>query len=192
MVNDFWFSWCKRDDDTIPNIRKLLASDFIGFGSEVHEIWLGQNSMEQQLLHELTYFSEPILCSVKSMETKIFGSIAICLSDMIWKVKVKDKTIEIDPLRIITILKETDDKMEILSSSAIRFDDTLPYAAPHPGLSEPKRYEEISVLFTDFAGFTNTVSTIPPQKLVTELNSIFSEFDGLEEYVKIVRATCKS
>ena len=48
-----------------------------------------------------------------------------------------------------------------------------------PGSVEPKKYEEVSVVFTDFAGFTQTASYIPAKKLVGELNEIFLEFDEL-------------
>lgn len=43
----------------------------------------------------------------------------------------------------------------------------------------PRRYEEISVLFSDFKGFTNTVSTMPANRLVEELNDIFHVFDDI-------------
>lgn len=49
------------------------------------------------------------------------------------------------------------------------------------GVVSPRRHDEISIMFTDFKGFTNTVSTIPPQKLVNELNSMFQEFDDIIE-----------
>ena len=46
-----------------------------------------------------------------------------------------------------------------------------------PGTGEPQSYAEVSVMFTDFVGFTNTVATIQPKKLIAELNQIFAEFD---------------
>lgn len=47
------------------------------------------------------------------------------------------------------------------------------------GASEPRRHEEVTILFTDFKGFTNTVSTLPPRKVVEELNDIFHHFDDI-------------
>lgn len=47
------------------------------------------------------------------------------------------------------------------------------------GVIRPRRFEEISILFTDFKGFTNTVSTIPAHKLVDELNQLFEAFDDI-------------
>jgi class 3 adenylate cyclase len=47
------------------------------------------------------------------------------------------------------------------------------------GETEPRRHEEVSMLFTDFAGFTQTVATIPPKRLVQELDEIFRGFDDI-------------
>ena len=47
------------------------------------------------------------------------------------------------------------------------------------GESQPRRYEEVTILFSDFSGFTATVSSIPVKRLITELNEIFSAFDDL-------------
>lgn len=47
------------------------------------------------------------------------------------------------------------------------------------GTTKPRRFEEVSILFSDFQGFTNIVATIPTRKLISELNEIFSHFDDI-------------
>ena len=47
------------------------------------------------------------------------------------------------------------------------------------GSTQPQRYEEVSVLFTDFLGFTNAVASLPAKKVVEELNDIFQHFDDI-------------
>jgi class 3 adenylate cyclase len=47
------------------------------------------------------------------------------------------------------------------------------------GKSEPKRFESMTILFTDFKGFTELVASIPAITLVKELNGIFSRFDNI-------------
>ncbi len=47
------------------------------------------------------------------------------------------------------------------------------------GRALPRRHEDVTVLFTDFKGFTNTVSAMPADKLVSELNDIFNRFDDI-------------
>ncbi len=49
------------------------------------------------------------------------------------------------------------------------------------GKASPARYDEVSILFSDFKNFTNIVATIPTKKLIFELNEIFSEFDDIME-----------
>ncbi|MDW3648327.1 MAG: adenylate/guanylate cyclase domain-containing protein [Bacteroidia bacterium] len=53
------------------------------------------------------------------------------------------------------------------------------------GKTVPSRFEEVSILFTDFKEFTNIVATIPARKLVEELNEIFHEFDDIMEEVGV-------
>lgn len=47
------------------------------------------------------------------------------------------------------------------------------------GKSFPKKYDFVSVLFTDFKGFTKISEKMQPEELVDELNKIFSEFDKI-------------
>ena len=47
------------------------------------------------------------------------------------------------------------------------------------GHCEPRRFEEASIPFADFSGFTQAVSTIPPKRLVQELDEIFRGFDDI-------------
>ncbi len=49
------------------------------------------------------------------------------------------------------------------------------------GFAEPKYYEKVSVLFTDFQGFTNIASKMNPNELVVELNACFEAFDRIIE-----------
>lgn len=45
------------------------------------------------------------------------------------------------------------------------------------GASAPRQYEEVSVIFTDFKGFTNIAERLSPEELVKTLDKIFLEFD---------------
>jgi len=49
------------------------------------------------------------------------------------------------------------------------------------GSSIPEKFSEVSVFFSDFAGFTKLSSKIEPEKLIDELNDIFTEFDNIME-----------
>lgn len=47
------------------------------------------------------------------------------------------------------------------------------------GKVEPREYKNVTILFTDFKGFTWTASVLPADKLVNELNDIFAAFDKI-------------
>ena len=47
------------------------------------------------------------------------------------------------------------------------------------GAAEAKHYEEVSVLFSDFVGFTFLAEKLPPQELVAELDYCFKRFDRI-------------
>ena len=47
------------------------------------------------------------------------------------------------------------------------------------GRVKPARHENASILFTDFAGFTQATSTMPADRMVDELNDIFVAFDDI-------------
>jgi PAS domain S-box-containing protein len=53
------------------------------------------------------------------------------------------------------------------------------------GKAKTKRYENVTILFTDFKDFTLMASSISPIKLVKELNEIFSRFDDILETFRI-------
>lgn len=49
------------------------------------------------------------------------------------------------------------------------------------GVASPRFYESVSVLFTDFKGFTRIADRLSPQDVVTELNECFMVFDDIIE-----------
>ena len=49
------------------------------------------------------------------------------------------------------------------------------------GKTTPKRFEEATILFSDFQGFTSTASSMSADRLVSEINEIFKKFDTIIE-----------
>ena len=47
------------------------------------------------------------------------------------------------------------------------------------GTSQPRLFKNVSVLFSDFVGFTDISTTIPPETLISELSDIFTAFDEI-------------
>ncbi len=55
------------------------------------------------------------------------------------------------------------------------------------GESRPARYESATILFTDFSGFTQAVSNIPADRIVSELNELFTAFDDITDRCGVER-----
>ena len=49
------------------------------------------------------------------------------------------------------------------------------------GSARPARHESVTILFTDFSGFTQTASAMPADRMVAELNDIFAAFDDIRD-----------
>jgi class 3 adenylate cyclase len=47
------------------------------------------------------------------------------------------------------------------------------------GSARPARHESVTILFTDFSGFTQAASAMPADRMVAELNEIFAAFDDI-------------
>ncbi|MEZ4954635.1 MAG: adenylate/guanylate cyclase domain-containing protein [Saprospiraceae bacterium] len=57
----------------------------------------------------------------------------------------------------------------------------IAYELKEKGAATPKHYDAVSVLFTDFEGFTAIAATMPPEEVVKELNECFMKFDEIAE-----------
>lgn len=53
------------------------------------------------------------------------------------------------------------------------------------GATEPILYESVSVMFTDFKGFTQIAETLSPQELIRDLDACFVQFDKITERFKL-------
>ena len=49
------------------------------------------------------------------------------------------------------------------------------------GSARPARHESVSIVFTDFSGFTQAASSMPAEQVVAELNEIFAAFDDITD-----------
>lgn len=55
------------------------------------------------------------------------------------------------------------------------------------GRAIPERFDDVSVLFLDFVGFTAISQTLTPDELFSELNDIFSAFDDIVTFYECER-----
>jgi class 3 adenylate cyclase len=88
-----------------------------------------------------------------------------------------------------TALKNLDDKNLLLSKEKKRSDDLLLNILPseivaelkETGHSKAKLFNHVSVLFIDFANFTNISESMNPEELVAEIDLCFKAFDDIVE-----------
>lgn len=177
--HQMWDSWENPTKESIIKSFSTWAEDCKGFGSGLTEVWRGRNDFkkfcEQGLLQSPLGFS----LDTKWLETRHIDDNLVALwGEIIITVKLPIKNMVIDPIRITGVYKNIGEEMKLLQFHASEPDVSLGEEM-FPGMGEPKYYEDVSILFTDFVGFTNAVSIIPPKKLINELNEIFSEFDAI-------------
>ncbi len=84
--------------------------------------------------------------------------------------KVKERTIEVEHQK-----KEIENLLHNILPEEIAEE------LRQSGQAKPMHYEVVSVLFTDFKGFTNLAEVLEPVELVHELNHCFIHFDEIIE-----------
>jgi class 3 adenylate cyclase len=176
---NMWEYWKETENFPMEDYLSCYGEDFKGFGSGMSEVWRGRHDMRTYskglLENELKGFS----IMTKWIEAYEISPGLVCLwGEIIISVPLPEKTIINDPVRVTALFKETGDKMEIVQWHVSEPDPSSEYEL-WPGTGEPQHYEEVSVLFTDFVGFSNAVVTIPAKKLVGDLNEMFAAFDNI-------------
>lgn len=171
--------YVSRDADTIDKFKSFIGDPFTGFGTALHEYQDSPEEMIDQLKKEIQQVPNNSSFKIKWIkEQKVNDEISIVNAKIGIRFKMEGKEIDIDPIRVSMVFQLMEGEYFL-----IHWHNSLPDQTRSdeifPGSVEPKRYEEISVLFSDFVGFTNAASTIPARKLVMELNELFIKFDEL-------------
>ena len=83
------------------------------------------------------------------------------------------------------ILSRTEELREERAKSDALLENMLPEYViddlKQRGVSNPKTFPEISVMFTDFVGFTKIAQGMTPEALIDDLNKLFSGYDEIVE-----------
>ena len=81
--------------------------------------------------------------------------------------------------RINKILDKQKDQIELLLLNILPKE--VASELQTSGQSKPRHFEEVSILFTDFKGFTSIADKLSPGELVEDLNECFIAFDSIIE-----------
>ena len=177
--NNMWVYWKETGNFPMEDYLSCYDENFKGFGSGMSEVWRGREDMRKYSEGMLKNNFKGFSVKTKWVEAYEISPGLVCLwGEIIITVPLPAKTINIDPVRVTVLFKEAGDKMEIVQWHVSEPDASSSHEL-WPGTGEPQRYEEVSVLFTDFVGFSNAVATIPAKKLVNDLNEIFAAFDSI-------------
>jgi len=175
--------------DRLGKITPFLHPQCSGFGTAYHEIFKTREDWITLLFkEELVQVPLGIHVTQKWAQTFLIDETTVGLmAETIFTIKQpKNKKIEINPMRMSVIYHNYGDRM-LVTHWHVSFPFGEDNEETFPGSKEPRLYEEATVLFTDFVGFSNIVATIPPKKLLRELNEIYGQFDDIMEENKLTK-----
>lgn len=172
-----WKSWGSFSTISLQDSTIVLADECSGFGSGANEYWKDKAAFLKYCEASPSSNPEGFKSEFKWIATNHLSEKIVGLSGEISIImELPEKIITIDPLRITGVFKVIGDEVKLVQWHISRPDASMEEEI-WEGTGAPKYYENVSVMFTDFVGFTKQASKISPRKLVDELNEIFARFD---------------
>lgn len=174
-----WEYWNKRTAETLDEDLIHWPKSFQGFGTAIDEIWRGKDDMKVFSQKAFEQNSEGFSVEAIWLEAKhLVNEFVLIWGEMKIIIDSAPERIVVEPVRITGVYRDIGDHMEY-----VQWHSSVPDASSEEeiwsGSGVPKKYEEVSVLFTDFVGFTKIVAKIPAELLVSELREIFAHFDRI-------------
>ncbi|MCK5367533.1 MAG: nuclear transport factor 2 family protein [Cyclobacteriaceae bacterium] len=176
---EFLDVWCSRDAQAMNKLESFIDDEFMGFGSAKHEVHRNSVEVFEEFKKEALLFPGRITIQTHWIkEITLNAKTSIIAGEFKVVFHLEGENVEIETIRITSVLRIRNEHYTIVNFH-ISVPDVTGEEEIFPGSAKPKTYEEISVLFTDFVGFTQIASSIPAKKLVEELNDLFTEFDKI-------------
>ncbi|MCW8848632.1 MAG: triple tyrosine motif-containing protein, partial [Melioribacteraceae bacterium] len=168
-------NWSKTTDKSIT-YRALPSGDYKFWARAKNNL---NNEAQAKLLTSFTIAS-PFYRTWWFITVSILLFVLIIYSSYFYntyKVKKRNEALE-------TMVKDRTSELEVEKNKS---DELLHNILPASlvdelklnGKVKPRRFNSVSIMFTDFKAFTYTTSVLPPEELVHELNDIFKGFDSL-------------
>lgn len=107
--------------------------------------------------------------------SEAFNSMSLQLKDAFDKLEAQNKELK-DRNEIISREKKKSEKL-LLNILPVKVVDDL----KQHGKSDPQTFENVTVYFSDLAGFTKISSTLDPKTLINDLSEMFTVFDNIME-----------
>jgi class 3 adenylate cyclase len=172
------------EDDEFVSTFILSKISYSGLSSGNYKLWV-------QCKPPMGEWSEPKMVVGFEIETPFYknpwllGILFIFFVAIIYAfVWVRTKRLEIEKAKLEKLVHE---RTSELSAEKQKTDELLLNILPaeiadelkRNGSAEARGYEKVSILFTDFKGFTTISGKIPPKELVKDLDEIFAAFDDI-------------
>ena len=126
-------------------------------------------------------FQSNIIAHFDGLDSYISQIVNISITGFICLILISSMSVLIDKSEesLMAEQKKSDDLLHnILPANIIK-------DLKESGKTIPKRHKSITILFTDFKGFTELVATMSAITLVNELNDIFGRFDEIMEETEV-------
>lgn len=164
---------------SLPEIERMIDPGLKGFGTAPHEIFRSAGDIMHQLQKEARFMPNGFDYKFHWIdERSITAESSVVTAESRITIPLADRTMIFDPVRLSAVY-HLQDQMHKLVHWHVSFPDNSGSDEIFPGALEPKQYNDITVVFTDLVGFTQTASRIPPEALVAELSALFVQFDTL-------------
>ncbi|WP_202903819.1 adenylate/guanylate cyclase domain-containing protein [Neotamlana nanhaiensis] len=155
----------------------VIILPYITFPRKVRKIAHGFSILACLTLIATVIFQSKITARFSIIDPYISQIVNISITGLISLILIWSLSVLIDKSEDSLIIeqKKSEDLLHnILPSNIIK-------DLKESGKTVPKKHNNITILFTDFVGFTEIVSSISAITLVNELNDIFGRFDEIME-----------
>ena len=175
---EFWNIYTSRGDDIVERVMNMTDEKFNGFGTVISENWKCKKDLKSQLEREIKQIPNGYKMKFYEMRSSHSNNNVTIWTKLIVEFNFNGKIVVIDDGRITGTVIEDNGKL-LISQLHVSVPDASIEDEVAPGSLEPRSYDLVSVLFTDFVGFTKMTSTISPSLLVGTLNELFAKFDEI-------------
>jgi class 3 adenylate cyclase len=173
----------KYDELRYEQLDEQRSKDFTRrqtlYGDQQKEIALEREQQRNALLDAEVRRREAEIRQAEIMRNSLFGGALalIVLIGLLWnRNRIKTKANQ-----------ELEEKNTIIQKERKRSDDLLLNILPEKtanelkekGKAQARKYEEVTVLFSDFKSFTTIAEKMSPEELVDELDECFRAFDAI-------------
>lgn len=167
-----------RDINSHDALLQLMAKNVNGFGTAFNENFSSLEDWKEQIKREVHQIPNAPEFEFFNITPFCFDNVVTIAAQFNIKLNYFGKEVHIDNIRISSVIRKAENKLEIIQVHFSEPDNSMEGEVA-PGSQGPQMYKNASVVFTDFVGFTKMTSEISPNKLISELNRIFAQFDEI-------------